>query len=49
MGMTDRQFCAYQKRILRDLERIQTQVGKETSKDLDSLIQDLSEELQGVF
>jgi len=48
MGMTDRQFDAHQKSLLRELKRIESQlaeVGVE-NKDLQVLIKDIEEQLQ---
>ena len=50
MGMTDRQFDAYQKSLLRDLKRIEEEVaeiaGEIKSKELESLIKDIEEQLK---
>jgi len=47
MGMTDRQFDAYTKGQLRDLERIQNELAQKgvKSEDLDRLIKDLQDQL----
>ena len=49
MGMTDRQFDAYQKSLLRDLRRIEEEIDKISdgakSKELEALIKDLEEQL----
>ena len=45
MGMTDRQFDSYQKRLLGRLEVIKEQ-NKEENPELDKLIREISEELQ---
>ncbi|MCL2616667.1 MAG: hypothetical protein FWD96_03355 [Defluviitaleaceae bacterium] len=48
MGMTDRQFESYQKRILRELERIETIIRAKGVKveELNTLIADISDELK---
>ena len=48
MGMTDRQFDSYNKRILRYLEEIKEQAVKSglSIKQLDVLIDDIKDELQ---
>jgi hypothetical protein len=48
MGMTDRQFESYQKRILRELERIETKIRESgvSVDELNLLIADITEELK---
>ena len=50
MGMTDRQFDAYQKSLLRDLKRIEEEITKiadgAKSKALEGLIKDIEEQLK---
>jgi len=50
-GMTDRQFDAYQKSILRDLKRVQKRAEEklppgEKIEELEELIRDTEEQLQ---
>ena len=50
MGMTDRQFDAYQQSLLQTLERIREQVEEATEgkkiKDLEQLIKNIETQLQ---
>ena len=48
MGMTDRQFDAYQESLLRDLKRIKEEATKAgvQIKDLDDLIQSIENQLK---
>ena len=50
MGMTDRQFDAYQKSLLRDLIRIKEELEKIAGdvkiKELEILIKDIEEQLR---
>lgn len=48
MGMSDKQFDSYKKRILRDLQDIKDEAAKGglNIKKLDTLIDDLEDELQ---
>lgn len=48
MGMSDRQFDSYKRRILRELQEIKEEIEEKgvTVKKLNNLIQDLDDELQ---
>ena len=48
MGMTDRQFDAYQRSLLRELKRIEAEIAKSgvENADLDNLIKDIEEQLK---
>jgi len=50
MGMTDRQFDAYQEMLLRELKRIEEEVGKIKDgakiKELEALIKSIERQLQ---
>lgn len=46
MGMTDRQFDSYQKRLLGRLEVIKKENEDKENKELDKLIQEIAEELK---
>jgi len=48
MGMTDRQFDAYQQSLLRELKRIKADLSESNvqNQDLDNLINDIEMQLQ---